>query len=59
MPNRIASLDFNDTFLDYDHLKQSFPDYEMKSTTGDCSKLVPPFRYVSVYLSMQHNLAAK
>lgn len=30
MPNRIATLDFNDTFLDFDHLKRSFPQHEIR-----------------------------
>ena len=44
MPNEIASLDFNDTFLDTDHLRASFPDHEIKFKTKDMEKLNPPFR---------------
>lgn len=44
MPNAIETLDFNDTFLDIEHLKESFPGYEMLSEVDD-AKLVPPFRY--------------
>lgn len=44
MPNEIATLDFNDTFLDMDHLRGSFPDHEIKVKTDDPTKLVPPFK---------------
>lgn len=44
MPDEISTMDFNDTFLDIDHLRSSFPDYEMKVTTEDPEKLVRPFR---------------
>ncbi|XP_004519648.1 intron-binding protein aquarius [Ceratitis capitata] len=45
MPNVERSLDFNDTFLDFDHLKNSFPGYEIKCDDPD-EKRVPPFRLV-------------
>lgn len=44
MPNEIATMDFNDTFLSIDHLRDSFPQYEIKVKTDDPRKLVPPFR---------------
>nr|XP_034177201.1 RNA helicase aquarius [Osmia lignaria]XP_034177203.1 RNA helicase aquarius [Osmia lignaria] len=44
MPNEIATMDFNDTFLDINHLRASFPQYEIKVSTDDESKLVRPFR---------------
>ncbi|KAK6621554.1 hypothetical protein RUM44_001361 [Polyplax serrata] len=44
MPNEIETLDFNDTFLDMDHLRASFPDHEIKVKTDDPEKLVPPFK---------------
>ncbi|XP_065342666.1 RNA helicase aquarius [Cloeon dipterum] len=44
MPNEIPTLDFNDTFLDMDHLRSSFPGYTIKVGTDDPKKLVPPFR---------------
>ncbi|XP_074641983.1 RNA helicase aquarius-like [Tubulanus polymorphus] len=44
MDNQIASLDWNDTFLSYDHLKSCFPQYKVKSSTEDVEKLKPPFR---------------
>lgn len=46
MPNQIATIDFNDTFLNMDHLRASFPDHEIKVKTGDPTKLVPPFKCV-------------
>lgn len=45
MPNEIACMDFNDTFLDMDHLRASFPNAEIRVKTDDPRKLVRPFRY--------------
>lgn len=44
MPNQIATVDFNDTFLDLDHLRASFPQHEIKVKTDDPKKIIPPFR---------------
>ncbi|XP_020850487.1 RNA helicase aquarius [Phascolarctos cinereus] len=44
MPNQIACLDFNDTFLSIDHLKASFPGYNVKVTVDNPALQVPPFR---------------
>ncbi|XP_023721856.1 RNA helicase aquarius [Cryptotermes secundus] len=44
MPNEIATMDFNDTFLNLDHLRASFPEHEIRVQTDDPKKLVPPFR---------------
>lgn len=44
MPEQIPVMDFNDTFLDMDHLRASFPEYEIKVNTDDPKKLVRPFR---------------
>ncbi|KAK7598066.1 hypothetical protein V9T40_006301 [Parthenolecanium corni] len=44
MPNEIPTLDFNDTFLDVDHLRNSFPNYDIEVKVDDEQKLVPPFR---------------
>ncbi|XP_054826710.1 RNA helicase aquarius isoform X2 [Eublepharis macularius] len=44
MPNQIACLDFNDTFLSIDHLKASFPRYSFKVTAEDPAVQIPPFR---------------
>ena len=42
MPNISKSLDFNDTFLDFDHLQESFPDYEFQLEV-EKEKLVPSY----------------
>ncbi|XP_068993772.1 RNA helicase aquarius [Neodiprion pinetum] len=44
MPDEIAVMDFNDTFLDIDHLRASFPGYEIKVEITEEEKLVRPFR---------------
>lgn len=44
MPDEIATMDFNDTFLDMDHLRASFPEYAIKVKCDDPRKLIPPFR---------------
>ncbi|KAK6023673.1 hypothetical protein OSTOST_10532 [Ostertagia ostertagi] len=43
MSNVVPSLDFNDTFLSFEHLKESFPDYRIEATAED-GKMVPPFQ---------------
>uniref|UniRef100_A0A8D2I7R4 RNA helicase aquarius n=1 Tax=Urocitellus parryii TaxID=9999 RepID=A0A8D2I7R4_UROPR len=44
MPNQIATLDFNDTFLSIEHLKASFPGHNVKVTVDDPALQIPPFR---------------
>ncbi|KAJ8958745.1 hypothetical protein NQ318_016473 [Aromia moschata] len=44
MPNQIPTMDFNDTFIDMDHLRSCFPDYQIKVKTDDPKKLVRPFK---------------
>ena len=45
MPNNIPTLNFNDTFLDFDHLRQSFPGYEVKVPAHVAKdELVAPFK---------------
>ncbi|XP_064421049.1 RNA helicase aquarius [Latimeria chalumnae] len=44
MPNQIPTLDFNDTFLSIDHLRASFPGYQIKVTVTDPTQQKPPFR---------------
>ncbi|CAH1983386.1 unnamed protein product [Acanthoscelides obtectus] len=44
MSNQIATTDFNDTFIDMDHLRSCFPGYEIKVKTDDPKKLVRPFK---------------
>ncbi|XP_002000180.3 RNA helicase aquarius [Drosophila mojavensis] len=43
MPNQERTLEFNDTFLDYEHLKASFPDYELKCEAPEENRS-PPYR---------------
>merc|ERR1719400_2538128 len=40
MNNNIPTLNFNDTFLDFDHLRASFPAYEVR-VEGEFAKLPP------------------
>lgn len=44
MKNQSRVLDFNDTFIDVEHLKSSFPDYKITFNSEDESKMVRPFR---------------
>lgn len=44
MPNEIATMDFNDTFLDLDHLRNSFPDYQIKLKVDNVLKIQRPFK---------------
>ncbi|TRY75128.1 hypothetical protein TCAL_00660 [Tigriopus californicus] len=44
MENQIKSLNFNDTFLSFDHLRQSFPNYDVTVDDNDKDRLVPPFK---------------
>lgn len=54
MPNEIATVDFNDTFLNMDHLRASFPEHEIRVQTDDPVKLVPPFRYFGIFPLVVH-----
>lgn len=44
MPNQERTLDFNDTFIDIEHLMASFPEYKLETNTDDKSKLIRPFK---------------
>ncbi|KAG6679823.1 hypothetical protein I3842_13G010800 [Carya illinoinensis] len=47
MPDILETVDFKDTFLDADHLKESFPDYQVCFINPDGSENLrprPPFR---------------
>ncbi|KAJ3647426.1 hypothetical protein Zmor_019305 [Zophobas morio] len=44
MPNPYTTMDFNDSFIDMDHLRSCFPGYKIKVKTDDPKKLVRPFR---------------
>ncbi|CAJ0946367.1 unnamed protein product, partial [Mesorhabditis belari] len=56
MATTIPSLDFNDTFLSYEHLVESFPGYEIRSTTTDKEKLKAPFRITFNDLDRRQNV---
>jgi intron-binding protein aquarius len=44
MPNYIETMDWNDTFLDMEHLKACFPEHVIKYTVEDPERQRPPFR---------------
>ena len=45
-PSQEVTLNFNDTFLTFDHLRNSFPQHDVKVVEefADPKMLVPPFR---------------
>ena len=45
MPNQPKSLNFNDTFLSFDHLRESFPRMDVKASVPK-EELVPPFKVI-------------
>ena len=59
MPNKILTLDWNDTFLSLAHLKSCFPDHKIELTTDDSTKQVPPFRLVHAVVKHLSFPAAK
>ncbi|XP_077538456.1 RNA helicase aquarius [Haemaphysalis longicornis] len=60
MSNQIASLDFNDTFLNIDHLRASFEDKgQISVATKDPRLLVPPFKVTFCDVAEQQQAAAK
>lgn len=46
MPNQARSLDFNDTFLDHQHIVDCFPSYKVHLSTKDKSFAKRPFRLI-------------
>ncbi|CAJ0573087.1 unnamed protein product, partial [Mesorhabditis spiculigera] len=56
MATTIPSSDFNDTFLSYEHLRESFPGYEIKPTTEDKALLKPPFKLTFRDLDRRQNV---
>ncbi|XP_072992424.1 uncharacterized protein [Typha latifolia] len=47
MPDLLEVIDFKDTFLDADHLRESFPNYQVSFVNSDCTANLhpsPPFR---------------
>lgn len=59
MPNQIPTMDFNDTFIDMDHLRSCFPDYEIKVKVDDPKKLVRPFKLTFEDLKVEEDLRKK
>lgn len=55
MPDEIATMDFNDTFLDIDHLRTSFPQYEIQTDPVDEKNLVRPFQLIFEDVLAKHN----
>jgi len=55
MPDEIATMDFNDTFLNIDHLRASFPQYEIKIDPEDEENLVRPFQLTFKDVVAKHN----
>uniref|UniRef100_A0AAR5QCQ0 RNA helicase aquarius n=1 Tax=Dendroctonus ponderosae TaxID=77166 RepID=A0AAR5QCQ0_DENPD len=53
MEGQISTLDYNDTFIDADHLRSCFPEYQIKIKTDDPKKLVRPFRLTFENLGSQ------
>ena len=43
LPNKIRSVDYRDTFLDWEHLEQSFPDRSLEPAQGLSSNFPPPY----------------
>ncbi|CAM8910515.1 unnamed protein product [Rhodiola kirilowii] len=64
MPDLLETVDFKDTFLNADHLRETFPDYEVCFTNSDGSENLhpePPFKInMSAILKQNtHGLPAK
>ena len=49
------TLNFNDTFLNFEHLRQSFPMYDVKVDVPE-SDLVPPFKVTFNEISKEDNM---
>lgn len=47
MPNKIKLMNFNDTFLDMDHLLSSFPNHQIIPHENNQNKMLPPYRLVN------------
>jgi len=41
MPNQLTTIDFNDTFINSDHLLESFPPHKILISDGDLSRIPP------------------
>lgn len=44
MPNRIKVMNFNDTFLNKDHLMSSFPNHQITPHENNPNNMLPPYR---------------
>lgn len=44
MPSKLSTLDFCDTFVDFDHVKQSFTGYKIETGDKGLDKMNPPFK---------------
>uniref|UniRef100_A0A8R1DM74 Intron-binding protein aquarius n=1 Tax=Caenorhabditis japonica TaxID=281687 RepID=A0A8R1DM74_CAEJA len=44
LSSAVSELDFNDTFLSFDHVKSSFPGYKVIGTEEDETRMIPPFK---------------
>ncbi|CAI2352518.1 unnamed protein product [Caenorhabditis sp. 36 PRJEB53466] len=51
----VAELDFNDTFLSFDHVKSSFPGYKVVGAQEDEKLMVPPFKLHFKDLEARHS----
>lgn len=49
MPTKKPCLDWNDTFLNLKHLKESFPERKL-TVDGEKSGQIPPFRSVFFFI---------
>lgn len=54
LQNQIPSMDYNDTFIDLDHLRSCFPEYEIQLKTDDPKRLVRPFKLTFENLSKEN-----
>ncbi|CAB3396592.1 unnamed protein product [Caenorhabditis bovis] len=59
LSSAVAELDFNDTFLSFDHVKNSFPNYNVVAADEDLSKMVPPFKLAFKDLDHRHDVEVK
>ncbi|XP_074037324.1 RNA helicase aquarius isoform X2 [Leptinotarsa decemlineata] len=59
LPSQIPTMDFNDTFIDMDHLRSCFPNYEIQVKTDDPKKLVRPFRLTFEDAALNENQEEK
>ncbi|KAK0408994.1 hypothetical protein QR680_004283 [Steinernema hermaphroditum] len=56
MSNAQAQLNFNDTFIDYEHLREAFPDQKIVASVEE-KEMLQPFRLTFKDLEPQHDKA--